>query len=138
MNLKHVQAELAGLGFKTVAGIAGLADFERTAGPLPAAYVIAGAESGVDAAQGSQVFEQVVSVGFTAVTVTATGGPRNERPIDELDELRRKTKAALFGWQHPESTRPTAFTGASDPAVGGGRTSQQLRFRLTERLRTIA
>lgn len=138
MNLKLVQAELAGLGFKTVEGVAALSEFAGRPGATPAAYVIAGAESTTDAASGSGVFEQVVSAGFTVVVVTATGGAIAQRPIDELDVQCSRVISALFGWQHPDSERPTAYAGATEAAVGSGYASRQLRFRTVQRLRMIA
>lgn len=109
MRLQPIIDQLAGLGFRTVDGVAGLANVEDSLKALPAAFV---APSGEDAAANrlaAGATDQRVTASFSVIIVIASAARVAGKANDDLDELSTAVKNALAGWSHPDMSGPAEY-----------------------------
>ncbi|MFQ3664673.1 MAG: hypothetical protein SNJ79_01365 [Sphingomonadaceae bacterium] len=138
-TVEAIRVLLAEGPFKRVEGELALSQLAADRAPplaLPAAFVISESESVSDAAQGSNIYEQIVSETIGVVIVVAADALRRGQAAASLDALRAFVLDQLFAASPlPGLSRPLAYQGAQLIGLSGGRVSRILRFRAISRIR---
>ncbi|MFN7000265.1 hypothetical protein [Thermaurantiacus tibetensis] len=124
--------------FKRVDGALALAQLatEPTVA-LPAAFVLEEGSTTQDAAQGSQIFEQVETATIAVVVVVGGDAARRGAAERALEDLAEAVVSRLFAAAIPGLERPLAYQGGQLLGLDGGRVTRILRFRAVRRLRLI-
>lgn len=137
MELEPIAARLAGLGFKTLDGILGLAALDEHLRSLPAAFVLPLREAASPNRYGANAIAQRVSVDFAVVIVLAAAAARKAKVAEDLAETVTAVQAALLGFTPPGMNQPITMTAARLIAVRSGHVQWAVEFRTAYELRKV-
>jgi hypothetical protein len=104
---------------------------------LPAAFVLRDQATAQDAAQGTQIFEQLVTTLFGVLVVVSADGARRGVAQASLETLEAEVLERLYAATLPGVERPLAFVDSRLVGLGAGRVSRLIRFRAVRRLRVV-
>lgn len=109
MKLQPVIDQLAGLGFRTIDGVAGLADVENSLKALPAAFVAPSDEAASANRLAAGAIDQRVVASFSVIIVLAASARLAGKASEDLHETALAVTNALAGWTHPDMSAPTEY-----------------------------
>lgn len=113
-----------------------LADVATQAKPrLPAVFVVPDSSVAADAAQGSHIFEQLLTVTFAVVVVVGADGARRGTAAQQLETIERAVEELLVARILPGFERPVGLVDVRLASLSGGRAARLLRFRTARRIR---
>lgn len=138
MRVQPVIDQLGELGFRTIGGALEFAALRTAPGRLPAAFVMPESKTAGENRLGSGALDQKISCTFGVVLVLAAEARVGAAGINEdLERLERAVIDRLFGWQHPDATRPTELVGGSLMSADGTALVWRLAFRTTYHIRKV-
>lgn len=129
-------------GLKSVDGALALAELVkggRLPNATPAAFVVAGGESGAPRANATGPLMQQVTERVTVLLLARGSDRSGARARDALDALRLAARGLLVGWSpEPATIEPFELDRGRVSALGGGAGLYELTLRTRYRLRATA
>lgn len=109
MRLTPIVEQLAGLGFRHVDGIAGLADIDNALKALPAAFAAPSDESASANRLAAGAFDQRIVASFSVILVLPASARDRVKLTEDLHNFSVLVTNTLTGWTHPDMSGPTEF-----------------------------
>jgi hypothetical protein len=104
---------------------------------LPAVFVVPDSEVAADAAQGTQIFEQLVTTSFAVVVVVGADAARRGQAASRLEALEAAIEGALIARVPDGFERPIGLVDTRLASLSGGRAARVMRFRTVRRIRRV-